>query len=301
MDIEVEEVYGSDVWTRVGPVHGDAILYDDAGTWKGDVKIDIHEVLDGFLQTREDSPTIGATTPAIADNTNLQYRVIYAERFTAIGEVVIGAITQTAAYRVLKGGMDYRDFPALWDLENAFYGVTDKPFNSFQPVVRKVTAEEEHFLHFLTDYSLIGVNEFKVHATIYFTNGTTHTPPPSGTPDQEQWETYIYPVGFNALGLDAYITSVNIPYKYTVKIVGSGVGGITTEIRTFWLEESSRQDRFFMYENSVQGWNTLRTNGEHRAMPTTQKTEAKKALQKGYGATDANVVQKAMAIQMVLK
>lgn len=289
MDIEVEEVYGSDEWTRIGTLHADPILYDDSGTWKGDVKFDVHEILDGFLQTREDSPTLSASIPTIADNTNLQWRAIYAERYTVAGEVVIVRRVQTDVYRVIKGGLDYRDYPTLWDMATSVYGVTDKPFNSWQPLVRQVTLEESHFLYFLTDHALVSPQRFHLKATVYYADGSTQNATLMSGDTQQQWETFYYRCGFNDEGLDALSTET--PYKYEVWIENTSQT-VISEVRTFWLALTTRQDRFFMYENSMQGWNTLRTTGEHRALPNAQKTEGKKVVQKGYTATEHNTVQK---------
>ncbi|MGB1317913.1 MAG: hypothetical protein ACPG5W_06890, partial [Flavobacteriales bacterium] len=297
MDVEVEEVYGSNEWIKLGPLHADPIVYNDGGTWKGDVKIDVQEMLDGVLQNKEDSPTIGSTTAVIADKTNLQWRAIYVERYTLNGEVFFAKRTQIGDYRVLKGGMDYRDYPALGDLENAVYDQPQYRFNTFLPTTKRVTAEEEHFLYYLAMEDGGGgsvAHNFK--ATVFYTNGSSSSPTSLISQQvQQKYETYILPCGFNAMGLDAL--SALIPYKYTVKVSMTGTGsGIDTETRTFWLEGSTRQDRFYHYENSAQGWGVLRTNGTHKAIAKTNKVEGKRMVQDGYGSTDANLVQKSSGV-----
>ncbi len=290
MDLEVEETYGSDEWTRIGTLHADPILYDDSGTWKGDMKFDVSELLHGFLQDREDPPGLTASIPTIADNTNLQWRAIYAEKYTVLGESVTVRRVQTDEFRVLKGGLQYLDTSTLGDLESDFYGVTDKPFNTWQPDGKEVTAEEPHFLYFLTNHALTASNRFHLRAKVYYTDGTTDTSTLMSTDVQQQWETFYYRVGFNDEGLDA-LQPTKTPYKYEIYI-DETAAAITTTTYTFYLVGTTRQDRFFFYENSMQGWNTLRTNGEHLAVGTFDKTEAKKVVQAGYSIEDANIVQR---------
>jgi hypothetical protein len=107
---------------------------------------------------------------------------------------------------------------------------------------------------------------------------------------QAQWETYYYRVSFNDEGLDT-LQPTKTPYKYTVYI-DETLAAITTEVCTFWLVDITRQDRFFLYENSLQGWETLRCNGDMEASATVAKTEAANTVQAGYAATDAVVKQK---------
>ena len=290
MDIEVEETYGSGEFTRIGTLHGSPVLYNDGGTLKGDFKLDVAELLDGVLQNRTDAPSITASVPTIASNTNLQWRSIYSERYSVAGTVYHVRRVATDTKRVLKGGLKYLDVPALPDLETDLYGVTAKPFNTWQPRTKHVTATEPHFLYFLTDHQLTGANRFHLRAEVYYTDGTTDTATLMSGDVQAQWETYYYRVSFNDEGLDA-LQPTKIPYKYTVYI-DETLAAITTEVCTFWLDDITRQDRFFFYENSLQGWETLRCNGDHSAVQTVAKTEAANTVQAGYSATDAVVKQK---------
>lgn len=290
MDIEVEETYGSGEFTRIGTLHASPVLYNDGGTLKGDFKLDVAELLDGVLQNRTDAPSITASVPTIASNTNLQWRAIYSERYSVAGTVYHVRRVATDTKRVLKGGLNYLDVPALPDLENDFYGVTDKPFNTWQPNGKEVTAEEPHFLYFLTDHALTGANRFHLRAEVFYTDGSTDTATLMSTDVQERMETFYYRVSFNDEGLDT-LQPLRTPYKYTVYI-DETLGAITTQVFTFYLVDRTRQDRFFLYENSAQGWDTLRTNGDMEAVASVSKTEALDALQAGYAATDAVVKQK---------
>lgn len=290
MDVELEETYGSGEFTRIGTLSATPVLYDDAGTWKGDVKFDIQELLDGALQTRHDPPTLTASVPTIADNTNLRYRVIYAERFNVVGTTVFVRRVQSGDSIVLKGGLQYLDVPAVPDLEHDFYTLTDKPFNTWQPIVKEVTAAEPHFLYFFTDHQLTGSNRFHLRAEVYYTDGTTDTATLMSTDVQSIHETYYYRVSFNDEGLDA-LQPTKTPYKYTIYIDETGAA-ITTQVVTFWLVDETRNDRFFLFENSAQGWDTLRCNGNRSAINNVVKVEAANMLQAGYAATDATVVQK---------
>lgn len=295
MDIEVEETYGSGNYTRIGTLEGTPILYDDAGTWKGDVKVDVAELLDGFLQDRTDPPTPSSTTAFAADNTNLQWRAVWAERYSVGGEVVVTKRAQSTDKRVLKGGLKYVDVPALADLETDYYGAALAPFNTWQPSGKEVTAQQEHWLYFTTNYALAGAEAFRTVFTVYYTDGTSADTGLDDVTTQQQWETYAYNVGFEARGLDA-LQPTKTPYKYTVQIIeflfGTAVS-YETVTHTFWLVDETRQDRFFLYENSIGGgWETLLCNGDMEAVASVAKTEAANVVQAGYSATDAVVKQK---------
>lgn len=287
MDVEVEETYGSGNFTRIGTLHGAPTLYNDGGTLKGDVKIDVQEVLDGFLQERTDPPTLGTTTPVIADNTNLQWRVIYAEQYTILGEVTTVRRIQSDDKRVLKGGLKYLDVPAVGDLETNHFGAALKPWNTWQPDGKQVTADEPHFLYWLTDYDLTGLERFRLSATVYYTDGSTQSTTLQDVTTQEQYETFIYVASFNEQGLDAL--SAQTPYKYEISLQENPGSSVVAKTFTFYLVDNTRQDRFFLFENSAQGWDTLRCNGDVEALVNVSKTESAVPLQAGYAATDATV------------
>lgn len=291
MDVEVEEVYGSGNFTRIGTLHGTPVLYDDSGTLKGDVKFNVAELLDGALQDKEDSPDVASSTAFIADNTNLQWRAIWAQRYTVGSEVVITKRTQSDDKRVLKGGLAYLDVPALPDLETNYFGAASKPLNTWIPSTKEVTAEEKHWLYFLTEYNLTGLEKFRSTFTVYYTDGTTDTAGLDDVTAQNQWETYAYAVGFNQRGLDTLQPS-KTAYKYTVQIIVLPSVPHETITQTFWLVDQTQQDKHFLFENSAQGWDNLRTNGACRAITNISKTEAANMVEAGYAATDAVVKQR---------
>lgn len=291
MDIEVEETYGSDEWTRVGTLHAAPVLVNVSGTWRGDVKLDVAELLDGFLQTRTDPPNYNNAAPLIASNTNLQWRAIYSERYAILGSVYHLRRVQTDNKRVLKGGLKYLDVPALPDLETDHFGATDKPWNTWQPSITHVTPEQPHWLYLLTTYG--GAGNMRLQAKVYYSDGSssaTTTIATNGSHDQ--YETWMYRVGFNDEGLNALTPPGVVPYKYEVWMVEDSTLTTVGKVVTFWLDDATRQDRFFFYENSAQGWNTLRCNGDMEAATTVSKTQALNVVQAGYTATEAVVQQK---------
>lgn len=286
MDVEVEETYGSGEFTRVGTLHATPTLYNDGGTWKGDVKIDVQELLDGFLQDRTDKPNFFATS-TLAANTHLQWRVVYAERYTAANETVVVRRVQSDDKQVLKGGLKYLDVPALGDLETNHFGVTFKPWNTWQPDGKEVTQAEPHWLYFLTPFQISGPDYYELNAVVYYTDGTTATATINTNAVQNQWETYFYRAGFIDEGLDL-LNPTKTPYKYTLRLEETG-GTMKSTVFTFYIVDSTRQDRFFVFENSLQGWDTLRCNGDFEAITGTSKTESAVPVEAGYLATDATV------------
>lgn len=287
MDVEVEEIQGSGNYTRIGTLYASPVLYNDAGTLKGDFRIDVSELLHGFLQNRTDPPNFFPTATH-ANNTALNWRVVYAERYTILNESVVVRRVQSSTRLVLKGGLSYRDVPLVGDLQTNFYGAALAPWNTWQPDGKEVTAAEPHWLYFLTPYSVSGPDFYELNAVVYYTDGTTDTAV-INTSVQPLSSTYFYRVGFNDEGLHLLQPS-KIPYKYTVQLSETS-GNMDSAIFTFWLVDETRQDRYFLYESSIQSWETLRCNGKHTAIADVAKTEAVNAVQAGYAATDAVVKQ----------
>lgn len=288
LDVEVEENYGSGNFTRIGTVHATPTVYDDAGTLKGDVKIDVQELLHGFLQNRTDAPDPTSTAPFAADNTNLLYRVVYAEQYTLSNTQVVLRRIQGTNKRVLKGGLNYLDVPGIGDLVTNHYGAALKPLQTWQPTTKEVTSNESHWIYWLTPHQLTGIDQYRTQFTVYYTDGTTDTSAPDLVTAQQQYETYGYAVGFNQRGLDALQPS-KTPYKYTWVLTIQGTASLDTITQTFMLVDETRQDKVFIYENSAQGWDTLRCNGDVQAAASFAKNEALNALQAGYAATDRTV------------
>ena len=286
MDVEVEETYASGNYTRVGTLHGTPTLYDDSGTWKGDVKLDVQEILDGFLQDRIDPPNF-LPTSTLADNTHLQWRVVWAERYTAAGETVVVRRSQSTNKQVLKGGLKYLDVPAVDDLETNHFGVTNKPWNTWQPDGKEVTQEEQHWLYFLTPFQITGPDYYELNAVVFYSDGTTDTATINTNAVQAQWETYSYRAGFMDEGLHLLQPS-KTPIKYTLRLEETG-GTMRSAVFTFKLVDRTRQDRHFVFENSMQGWDTLRCNGDMESFASISKTQSAVPVQAGYAASDATV------------
>lgn len=291
LDVEVEETYGSGTFTRIGTLHATPTLYDDSGTLKGDVKIDVQELLHGFLQTRTDAPDPASTTAFAADNTNLQWRVVYAEQYTTGNTTVVLRRILGTTKRVLKGALNYLDVPTIGDLVTNHYGAALKPLQTWQPTTKEVTAAELHWIYWLTPHQLTGPDQYRSQFTVYYTDGTTATSGPDTVTAQDQYETYGYAVGFNQRGLDL-LQPTKTPYKYTWYLTIQGTASLDTITVTFMLVDETRQDKFFVYENSAQGWDTLRCNGDVQAAASFAKKEALNALQAGYAATDRTVETK---------
>lgn len=293
MDIEVEENYGSGDYVRIGTLHETPVLYDDAGTWKGDVKFNVADVLDGFLQDKQDDPALNETIPTISDQTLLKWRAVYAERYLLAGLVPrIERRVQSSDKYVQKGGLDYTDVATVGDVFTNHYQAANPPFNTWQPQGKKVTAEETHYLTWFTDHVLSGLERFQLKATVYYTDGTTDNATLMSTDVQNAYEKFRYRTGFNDESLDTLQPS-KTPTKYDVWIEDT-TATITSETFTFYLEDSTPQDRYFMFENSFGDWETIRTNGEHVATINVVSKEAARHLEAGYSAEDA-VVQKRVA------
>ncbi len=288
LDVEVEENYGSGDFTRIGTLHATPTLYDDAGTLKGDVKIDVQELLHGFLQTRTDAPDPASATAFAAENTNLIYRAIYAEQHTLSGQVVTLRRVQIDNCRVLKGGLNYLDVPNIGDLVTNHYGAALKPLQTWQPTTKEVTAAELHWIYWLTPHQLTGPDQYRSQFTVYYTDGTTDVSGPDTVTAQQEYETYAYGVGFNQRGLDL-LQPTKTPYKYTWYLTIQGTASLDTITQTFLLVDETRQDKYFVFENSAQGWDTLRCNGDVQASAAFAKKEALNQLQAGYAATDRTV------------
>lgn len=302
MHVEVEEVYGSDEWTRLDPIHAYPILYYDtiALNWKGRAKIDVSTLIDGMLQTREETLDIDETDEVIADQTNLQWRVIYTEQYTIDSslftdlheDVFQGPTYVSDTKRVIKGGMKYLDIPLFPDLITDFYGTATKPANTWVPNGAFVTQEQLHFLTYLITHVQTGVATFDLKATVYYTDSTDDTDVILSTTDPLENETWRFPVGFLANGLEAW-QPAKIPYKYEIWLQYSDLGDPWVgERKTFWLEVESRQDRYFIYENSFGAHEILRTSGEFSATPEVSKTTGKRVVEAGYAADNANFAQK---------
>lgn len=246
-EVWVEQDYLSDAYEKIFEAEQPV----DA---QGNTLFDMREVLDSYLD-----PQLPGLTLQRQDQQFCRFYLRYFERFG--DPVQSGSFTQVQENILLMGGMSELEYA-----RGNFFGLhfAQKPFYTWQPLEKYVATDQPEYLLFVVnsfDYTSFEVvarlvyiqddgSETSSEHVIYSRSGVS------------KYEPYLFPVGVSQLHLLGYSCAAQAPLDRYEIFVRSGAQ-IVSEIRTYILDYSiHRYRRYFLYQNSLGGWDTLVTTGK---------------------------------------
>lgn len=157
----------------------------------------------------------------------------------------------------LLGGLNYLAYPG----HNFFTDRANK-FLTFAPDQKLVSPLQQEYLYFLKDPAQWP--EVYLHARVTRNNGGTLSRAAQLFTPITNPSVVIVPAGFYQLGLQSLWAEKEIvSYELWLSPTASSTDPNSTEKRTYLLDHSYRRDaRYFLYLNSIGGFEVLRTTGE---------------------------------------
>lgn len=163
----------------------------------------------------------------------------------------------TTPEAILMAGLSFRSWPG-----NNFFEQNIESYRQFltwQPAVKTVSPEQQEYLYYLTANQSWG--SIYRHGQVVFTDNSTMAIPPINTAVSDNL--CIIPVGFDQMDL-ASLNPAKKVKKYTVWVSGTSNPAIgKSEERTYIVDhEYYKHQRYFLYQNSLGGFETLRCTGK---------------------------------------
>lgn len=209
----------------------------------------------------EISPSVTYPLTAATKKTSmvLTYVMRYAERYGTIA-AVRQLTTSDPFYAIAARVPGWKESEWLQSSDSWWTRLQyEKFFLSWSPD-RRVTRVQPERLYFFV-WNALTTAQLDVIATMYFTDGTTQ----EGTKtiaSASQYEIYEIPCGYAELGLGTYETGGKVCDYYTVHVEVHSNGLVVSETKRFNLEDTSDYDRYFVFRNSLGGYDTIRATGE---------------------------------------
>lgn len=193
---------------------------------------------------------------------------------------------ETEPKDILMAGLSFLHWPG-----NAFFAdniETNGQFLTWQPNNKRVTPDQQEYLYYLTTNQAYTI--LYIHGMVTFTDGTTAIIPSksiAGATDK----LCIVPVGYTQLAL-ADIDPEKVVKKYSIWVNKSADPTALenrSEDRTYILDHQYyKHARYFLYQNSLGGFETLRCTGKFTDKIEVLQQEGQRVLPANYGPNQAS-------------
>lgn len=280
VDVYVEEVHLSGTYTRLYSRY----LKPDSSS---ECEIDISEQLHGFLREQLAAPSYNQSAYSNPTATNKRYYITYCESFGTTP--VAYATTASAVKRVIKGGLKHEFWPLYSsDFRTLFIGIPVTGTSKFLTTrnIKRYTTQVAH--EYLTFVPGAAIANARLRAKVWYTNGTTTATVIASYASLGAGLTYIFPAGYTQLNLSS-LEAGRTPARYFVYIDNSS-GIVKSETILYELQNSNYLDKYFIYENSLGGFETLRTWGQAEYGVEIEKEEFSRIAGLNYAATDSDII-----------
>lgn len=263
----VERVYLSGTFEPVGQE------LEQPADAAGCTTFEVQELLEPFVALLP--PALGQAAVQRQDGAFCRFFLRYFER-TADGD---GAITTVNTNYLLRGGLDY--WEAAVGTWFSGYQAANLPFLTWEPVVKKVLPDQPEYLFFMVPRA--NVNSFRYFARLTWADGSTTDVLLADRTDVLRYEVFCLPAGPAQLDLPAREAAAGqLVVRYTLDVLDE-VGAPLSEVRTYLLDRRPAPvRRYFLYANSLGGWNTLVCRGRAARELATKTSASENARAAGY-------------------
>jgi hypothetical protein len=267
-EVWIEKQYKSEVFEKIYSA-------EHPSRQNGSTDFDMQEVLNAYLFCAV--PEFGDTLIRRVDSNFKRFYLQHNEKFGV--PPVPAQSTQIKTYYVLAGGLSELEY----SLQTFFTSYLDghKPFLTWAPAVKSIFRNQHEYLHLVINDPL--VSTFHVYAKIFYTDGTDQEVRLLTQNTVQTYEVYRIPAGVEQLGLAS--KSAKPLYKYELYLK-SGSSAMISEVRTYKVVPDSSQNRCFLYQNSLGGWDTLAATGRSRAGLKTNEEVIEQKLPVKYKPSD---------------
>ncbi len=245
-----------EVWVEPEYQSGNFLLatpdpFEHPADREGRTRFDVSEILDAFVE-----PHLPDFNQAMVKRADKAFKRFYLRYTEVYGDNTMDPFTVQDNRYVLCGGLDMSEHYA-----NTFFRSflpNRKPFFTWDPSVKPVFKNQPEHLFFMPNsYEL---TDFRVKVKVVFADGTTTTFQPYLQSEIKRFELYCIPVGHDQLGLGTLQSGKEVR-SWDVYIV-DGFANVLSETRRFTIDTRSyAQVRYFLYANSIGGYNTLAATG----------------------------------------
>lgn len=182
---------------------------------------------------------------------------------------------------VLMAGLSFHSFPGNDFI--AEHVARDRKFLTWQPDFKLVSPDQQEYLYYLNVEQNMPTVYRQVKA--YYTDGTSTSFPAISLANATD-KLLIVPAGLQQIGLQTLPKKVS---SYQVWLSSDSAGySNKSEVRTYLVDHNYYKSvRYFLYQNSLGGFNTLRTTGEIEEGLEVDVQEAETVLGDEYSAADS--------------
>jgi hypothetical protein len=239
----------------------------------GRTTFEVQELLEPFVAPVV--PAVGQVAVQRQDGAFCRFFLRYFER-TALGD---GAVTTVNTNYLLTGGLDYWE-AAVGTWFNG-YQQTHLPFLTWEPVVKKVLPDQPEHLFFMLVTP--NVAAFRYRARLTWADGTTTEELLAARAGLLRYEVFCLPAGPLQLDLPSReALAGQLVVSYVLDVLDDA-GQALSEARTFVLDRRPCPvRRYFLYTNSLGGWNTLVCRGRASRELATRTSSSENARAAGY-------------------
>ena len=282
----VEAVYLSNSFEQVGQA------LEQPADRAGRTTFEVQELLEPFVAPL--LPGVGQAEVQRQDGAFRRFYLRYFER-TTTGD---GAVTTVTTNYLLSGGLGYVE--AALGTWFSGYQQAKLPFLTWEPPTKKVLPDQPEFLYFMVPRP--DVERFYHRARLTFQDGTIQDVLLTHRTELRRYEVFCLPAGPAQLGLP-YHEGVKgqLVVSYTIDAIDQDYAPLS-EARTFVLDRRPCPvRRYFLYVNSLGGWNTLVCRGRASREVTTKTSASENARAAGYDPLRGDVTTSRRTGAPVLK
>lgn len=241
-------------------------------------KFDISDIAKSYVSS--ELPTFAQTNVTQVTKSSAPCSFVFAEGY---GNPVVyqAKNVNLTPFMLLKGGLPFEMFQT--------YGLT-APIQisrkrSASPHSKIVTTSQQEYIYLFSYFSIFDTTTpVVVNANIYYTDGT-NTTITCFEEIFENYKEYIIPAGHDALNLASVNPSKNIT-KWEIEVISSEYGAmIPTQTYTLPIR-CSYNELYFLFENSLNGFDTLRTTTNPVVGFQVSKEEFQKTIAYDYAAAN---------------
>jgi hypothetical protein len=263
----VERTYLSGTFEQVGQE------LEQPADAQGRTTFEVQELLEPFVAPL--LPAVGQAAVQRQDGAFCRFFLRYFER-TALGD---GAITTVETNYLLHGGLGYTE--AARGTWFRTYQPQQLPFLTWEPVVKKMLPDQPEYLFFLVPRA--NVDSFRYRARLTWVDGSTTEELLADRADLRRYEVFCLPAGPAQLDLPSREARAGqLVVSYALDVLDE-VGAPLSETRTYVLDRRPCPvRRYFLYANSLGGWNTLVCRGRLARELATKTSASENARAAGY-------------------
>jgi hypothetical protein len=239
----------------------------------GRTTFEVQELLEPFVAPVLPAP--GATAIGLQ---NGQFCRFYLQHYE-VTPTSTGASTSVQTNYLLHGGLGFEQAISTDWLS---YQQRRLPFLTWEPDFKKVLPDQPEYLYFMAPRAVPA--GFALRLDLTWADGTTTSQATLTGPAALVNEVFCLPVGPLALGLAALEAAAGqLLTRYAVTVQARDGGAALSETRTFVPDRRPcAVRRYFLYANSLGGWNTLVCRGRGSRELATKTSLSENALAAGY-------------------